>query len=137
MVSLSDKMNDFKFILFLFTGGALLKIPPINQTVMEGENAFFHCVVKNPDTMTVTWFKDDQNLLDFHDLSSRSFTGPDGSLTIAPTQMSDLGEYDCKVKNLMGEEQTAGAYLNVQCKLFLISCLIILNRTVALWYGEG
>lgn len=26
--------------------GSLIKIPPINQTVMEGEMAFFHCVTK-------------------------------------------------------------------------------------------
>lgn len=34
-------------------GGTLLKIPPVNQTVLEYEAAFFHCSVKNTETMFV------------------------------------------------------------------------------------
>lgn len=97
-------------------GGTLLKIPPVNQTVLEYEPAFFHCSVKNPETMFVKWFKDGQPLHEFHDLASRTVMGADGSLLITPTLMTDLGNYECRVKNLLEEGEAANAYLNVQCK---------------------
>lgn len=40
----------------------------------------------------------------------------DGSVLITPTLMTDLGVYSCKVKNILGEEEYAQAFLNVQCK---------------------
>lgn len=97
-------------------GGTLLKIPPVNQTVLEFESAYFHCSVKNPDTMFVTWFKDNELLSQFPDLSSRTIMGADGSLLITPTIMTDLGMYKCRVRNILGEEETAQAFLNIQCK---------------------
>lgn len=97
-------------------GGTLLKIPPVNQTVLEYEPALFHCSVKNPDTMFVTWYKDGQLLSDFQDLSSRSVMAADGSLLITPSLMTDLGDYQCRIKNNVGDEERAHAYLNVQCK---------------------
>lgn len=93
-----------------------LKIPPVNQTVLEYDRAFFHCSVKNPDSMFVTWFKDGQLLSAYPDLASRTIMGSDGSLLITPTIMTDLGVYECKVKNTLGEEETAHAFLNVQCE---------------------
>ena len=45
--------------------------------------------------------------------------GPDGSLLISTTIMTDLGEFECKIRNLLGEEEKARAYLNVQCKKIL------------------
>jgi len=97
-------------------GGTLMKIPPVNQTVLEYQPALFHCSVKNPDTMFVTWFKDGELLSTFHDLVGRSIMGADGSLLISPTLMTDLGTYECRVKNILNEEEDAHAYLNVQCE---------------------
>lgn len=95
--------------------GSLIKIPPINQTVMEGELAFFHCVTKYPDLSLANWFKDGVPLTDLFDLSQRSIIGSDGSLSINPTAMTDLGEYVCIVRSADGEEQEARAFLNIQC----------------------
>jgi len=97
-------------------GGTLLKIPPVNQTVLEFESAYFHCSVKNPDTMFVTWYKDGELLSQFPDLASRTVMNADGSLLITPTIMTDLGMFQCRVKNNVGEEEKASAFLNVQCK---------------------
>lgn len=99
-------------------GSTLMKIPPVNQTVMEYESAFFHCSVKNPDTMFVTWYKDNEPLSSFHDLASRTVMGADGSILITPALMTDFGVYSCKVKNLEEQEEYAQAFLNVQCKSF-------------------
>lgn len=83
---------------------------------MEYDSALFHCSVKNPESMFVTWYKDGELLSTYHDLASRTIMGSDGSLMITPTLMTDLGNYECQVKNMLGEEQMAQAYLNVQCK---------------------
>lgn len=74
------------------------------------------CTVKNPETMFVEWFKDDLPLEHFIDLSRRTAMDQEGSITINPTQMSDLGQYKCKIRSLAGDEQLASAYINVQCK---------------------
>lgn len=95
--------------------GSLIRIPPINQTVMESEPAFFHCVTKEPDLMFASWYKDGIAVSDLYDLSQRSVISSDGSLTINPTVMTDLGEYMCKVHSVENDEQEARAYLNVQC----------------------
>lgn len=67
--------------------------------------------------MFVEWYKDGVPLLEMYDLINRSTFGPDGSLTILPTQMSDLGYYTCLVRNKANDTQDASAFLNVQCKL--------------------
>lgn len=89
-------------------------IPPINVTVMEGEPATFNCVLKHPDTSYVTWFKDGVPLTDL-ELFHRSVVAPDGSLLINPTNMGDLGEYKCEIRDHNGDSQSANANLNVQC----------------------
>lgn len=97
-------------------GGSLIKIPPINQTIMEGKMAFFHCVMKKQDTSYATWYKDGKPLEEWHDLTHRSIMAPDGSLSVSPTIMSDLGEFMCVVRNVEGDEQSARAFLNIQCR---------------------
>ncbi len=96
---------------------------------MEGKTAFFHCVTKQPD-MYVMWYKDGVALSDMQDLALRSLMGPDGSLSIDPTMMSDLGEYVCLVKNSGGEEQSARAYLNIQCKFYTTVLLFNLDSSI-------
>lgn len=93
-----------------------MKIPPINMTVMEGEPAHFNCVVKHPDTSFVSWYKDSVLLTELNDLFHRSYLAPDGSLTISPTNMGDLGEFKCEIRDHNGDTQDAHAFLDVQCK---------------------
>lgn len=109
--------NNGSWFHLAVDGGTLLKIPPVNLTVLEYEAAFFHCSVKNIETMFVTWYKDGKLLSTYHDLATRTIMGADGSLLIKPTMMTDLGNYECRVKNNIGEEENAHAYLNVQCEL--------------------
>ncbi|KAG5676191.1 hypothetical protein PVAND_006040 [Polypedilum vanderplanki] len=113
-------------------GGTLLKVPPVNQTVLEYEAAFFHCSVKNPDTMFVTWYKDNELLSTFTDLASRTVMNADGSLLITPTLMTDLGVFECRVKNNVGEEEIAHAFLNVQYK----AKVIYAPREIYFAYGQ-
>ena len=92
----------------------MLTIPPINQTSLAGEKAHFTCVSKDKDAVA-TWYKDGVPLGNIPDLSNRFYIN-NGSLTIAPTDETDPGEYTCEIKNSQGDTQTASAYLNVQCE---------------------
>lgn len=89
----------------------------MNQTILEGEEAYFPCVTKSPDTR-VQWFKDGVILGEYLDLSHRSRITPNGSLVINPTAMGDLGEYKCEAINTNMETQSARAFLNVQCEYY-------------------
>lgn len=97
-------------------GDSLMRIPPVNQTVHEGNAAVFDCVVKDLSTMSVTWLKDGKLISSYNDLLSRCIQHPNGSLTIRETLMNDLGFYECRVKKILGGEESARAFLNVQCK---------------------
>jgi immunoglobulin superfamily member 9B len=99
-------------------GDSLMRVPPVNQTVIEHHPATFDCVVKEPATMTVTWFKDGKSLSTFTDLFARTIQHANGSLTIRETLMNDLGIFECRVKKIFGGEENARAYLNVQCLTF-------------------
>ncbi|KAL5281061.1 hypothetical protein ACFFRR_004838 [Megaselia abdita] len=112
--------NNGTFYHLVVEGGSLIKIPPINQTIMEGQTAFFHCTMKFPETSTIVWSKDGIPLHDIQEVYRRSYFGPDGSLSIDPTMMSDLGQYECSVRNNDGEIQTSSAYLNIQYKAKVI-----------------
>lgn len=93
----------------------MLAIPPINQTVLEGEEAQFTCALKDQRGI-VSWYKDGVPVRELTDLTQRSWITKDSSLIIQPTAMSDLGEYSCEAINGEGEVQRARAFLNVQCK---------------------
>jgi len=50
------------------------------------------------------------------DLKRRASIGLDGTLVIKSAAMGDLGEYTCVVTGETGDQQSASAFLNVQCK---------------------
>lgn len=92
--------------------------PPTNQTVMEGESAVLTCETKDKEAV-VSWYKDGVALSELQELTERSWIGPEGTLTIRSANMEDLGHYVCEVTNKKQERQSAGAYLNVQCKYLI------------------
>lgn len=98
-------------------GDSLMRIPPVNQTILEHNSATFDCIVKDVSTMSVTWLKDGKLISNFAELLSRCIQHPNGSLTITETLMNDLGFYECRVKRIFGGEESARAFLNVQCRL--------------------
>lgn len=55
-----------------------MKIPPINQTILEGEKSYFNCIMKLPDISFVTWYKDKTLISDLHNLMLRTFIGEFG-----------------------------------------------------------
>ncbi|KAK2581280.1 hypothetical protein KPH14_008070 [Odynerus spinipes] len=100
-------------------GETLFATPPVNKTVMEGEPVSFDCVAKD-NASTVTWFHENKNVLEIEDLERRAFVGDNGTLTIKPSAMGDLGEYTCMVLGVNGDHRDASAFLNVQYKAKVI-----------------
>ncbi|OXU19625.1 hypothetical protein TSAR_016370 [Trichomalopsis sarcophagae] len=112
-------------------GETLLAVPPINKTVMEGDSVAFDCVAKN-NKSTVAWYREGVEIDKQQDLRERVVISPDGTLTIEPTLMGDLGEYGCTVTNEYGDTQSASAYLNVQYR----AKVIYAPKEVYLPYGK-
>ncbi|KAK9870179.1 hypothetical protein WA026_006266 [Henosepilachna vigintioctopunctata] len=96
-------------------GGNLLQVPPINQTVMEGEEVRLTCLPKDNE-MKVIWYKDGNPIKEYREMTHRTWIEQDGTLTIKPTEMGDYGEYECEVVHNSGERQSARAFLDVQFK---------------------
>ncbi|XP_022905461.2 protein borderless [Onthophagus taurus] len=124
--------NNGTWFYLTVNGGNLLRIPPVNQTIMEGSEAEFNCVKKDDDTRII-WYKDRIPIKELDDILQRSWVNERGSLTIRPTTMGDLGEYECEATNSLGEVQTAKAFLNVQYK----AKVIYAPRDIHLPYGRS
>uniref|UniRef100_A0A6P7FQ61 Protein borderless n=1 Tax=Diabrotica virgifera virgifera TaxID=50390 RepID=A0A6P7FQ61_DIAVI len=107
--------NNGTWFHLTVSGGNLLAIPPLNKTVLEGDEVEFTCLTKDFE-IRVKWFKDGISLSEYHDLINRSWVTKDNSLMIRPTDSGDTGEYECEASNAEQERQTARAYLNVQYK---------------------
>ncbi|XP_066245868.1 protein borderless isoform X2 [Euwallacea similis] len=112
--------NNGTWFHLTVSGGNLLAIPPINQTIQEGEEIRFVCVVKDPTLIRLRWLKDGIPLSAYKDLSQRCSVEKDGTLVIANTDMGDYGQYECEASNRAGDIQRAKAFLNVQYKAKVI-----------------
>ncbi|XP_034950856.1 protein turtle isoform X2 [Chelonus insularis] len=99
----------------VIAGGAIITIPPTNQTKLEGEKVQFPCEAKAlPGNVTVRWFREGAPVTEVSELETRVSIRKDGSLVINPVSADDSGFYLCEVTNGIGEPQSATAYLNVE-----------------------
>ncbi|XP_032453403.1 protein turtle isoform X3 [Nasonia vitripennis] len=99
----------------IIAGGAVITIPPQNETKLEGENVVFPCEAKAlPGNVTVSWYREGAPISEVSELDTRASVRMDGSLAINPVSADDSGTYLCTVSNGIGEPQTASAYLNVE-----------------------
>lgn len=112
-------MKVFFTVLLFFLGPILISIPPVNQTTKEKEPALFPCIIKDANA-SVKWYKDNVPIANLSELALRSWIHQNGSLSINSTVMGDLGEYTCEVINSTGYTQTASAFLDVQCRVYII-----------------
>ncbi|XP_063916601.1 protein turtle isoform X5 [Zophobas morio] len=99
----------------IIAGGAVIMVPPTNQTKLEGEKVHFTCEAKaQPGNVTVKWFREGAPVKELASLETRVTIRRDGSLVINPVSSDDSGQYLCEVSNGIGEPQSASAYLNVE-----------------------
>ncbi|KAL0267074.1 UNVERIFIED_CONTAM: hypothetical protein PYX00_009440 [Menopon gallinae] len=99
----------------IIAGGAVIMVPPTNQTKLEGEKVQFSCEAKAlPGNVTVKWLRENVPIMEVASLETRVTTRRDGSLIVNPVNADDSGLYTCEVSNGIGEPQSASAYLNVE-----------------------
>ncbi|XP_059471530.1 protein turtle-like isoform X2 [Neocloeon triangulifer] len=99
----------------IIAGGAVIMVPPTNQTKLEGEKAQFSCEAKAlPGNVTVKWYREGVPVKEVSSLETRVTVRRDGSLIVNPVSADDSGQYTCEVTNGIGEPQAAAAYLNVE-----------------------
>ncbi|KYM91440.1 Protein turtle [Atta colombica] len=99
----------------IIAGGAVIMVPPTNQTKLEGEKVQFSCEAKAlPGNVTVRWFREGAPVTEVSALDTRVSIKMDDSLVINPVSADDSGQYLCEVTNGIGDPQTASAYLNVE-----------------------
>ncbi|XP_017798277.1 PREDICTED: protein turtle-like [Habropoda laboriosa] len=99
----------------IIAGGAVITVPPTNQTKLEGEKVQFNCEAKAlPGNVTVRWFREGAPVTEVSALDTRVSIKADGSLVINPVSADDSGQYLCEVTNGIGDPQSASAYLNVE-----------------------
>lgn len=103
----------FQFFLYFLN----FKVPPINQTKLEGEKVQFTCEAKAmPGNVTVRWFREGAPVKEVAALETRVTIRKDGTLIVNPVSADDSGWYTCEVTNGIGDAQSAAAFLNVECK---------------------
>ncbi|XP_022229476.2 protein turtle isoform X11 [Drosophila obscura] len=99
----------------IIAGGAVIMVPPTNQTKLEGEKVIFSCEAKAmPGNVTVRWFREGSPVREVASLETRVTIRKDGSLIINPIKPDDSGQYLCEVTNGIGDPQSASAYLSVE-----------------------
>ncbi|KAK3923149.1 Protein turtle [Frankliniella fusca] len=97
----------------IIAGGAVIMVPPTNQTKLEGEKVEFTCEAKAlPGNVTVRWFREGAPVQEA--LEKRVDIRRDGSLIVNPVSADDSGLYLCEVTNGIGDPQSASAYLSVE-----------------------
>lgn len=77
-----------------------------------------------PGNVTVRWFREGSPVREVAALETRITIRKDGSLIINPVSADDSGQYTCEVSNGIGDPQSATAYLNVECKYYLLPPII-------------
>ncbi|XP_017075351.2 protein turtle isoform X2 [Drosophila eugracilis] len=99
----------------IIAGGAVIMVPPTNQTKLEGEKVIFSCEAKAmPGNVTVRWYREGSPVREVAALETRVTIRKDGSLIINPIKPDDSGQYLCEVTNGIGDPQSASAYLSVE-----------------------
>ncbi|XP_015437603.1 PREDICTED: protein turtle isoform X2 [Dufourea novaeangliae] len=126
-----NSRNNGTWFHLAIDGENWLTIPPVNETIMEGESVSFDCVAKGEKSV-VNWFREGTEISMIEDFKRRASVSKDGTLTINSAAMGDLGEYTCVVTGETGEKQSASAFLNVQFK----AKVIYAPREVYLPYGK-
>ncbi|XP_072938896.1 protein borderless isoform X2 [Epargyreus clarus] len=107
--------NNGTFYYLEVDGGNLIVTPPMNATVLEGERAELECSPKSAE-WAVQWYKEGAPLETLPELAGRSERARNGSLVLRRAASTDLGQYECRVSAPDGQQQSAGAYLDVQYK---------------------
>ena len=91
---------------FYLVEPSLITIPD-DQTVIEGNQATFHCNASGNPSPKITWSKDGKTLTEGETLSFEA-------------NRNQSGEYRCSAENGLSVIVNASAHLDVQCKYIVV-----------------
>ncbi|XP_052253632.1 protein turtle-like isoform X2 [Dreissena polymorpha] len=90
---------------------------PSNKTAVLGQRVQFICEARGyPANITYRWYKDGRNVNLLQGYGSRIVIQNDGSLVITIVEKVDMGWYQCRPSNGVGQDPEAVAFLNVTYK---------------------
>ena len=98
--------------------------PPENQTVLENAEVRIPCEGQaEPANLTVRWYKEAIPVHKVGTLGQRTSILSDGTLQIRLITSDDYGWYTCEITNGIGRSITERAYINVECRMQVRTCL--------------
>lgn len=101
----------------IVAGPAVIIGPPRNVTKLEGDKVELTCDAKAlPSNVTHRWFHNGHDVTTLSWLKTRTIIKRDGSLVINPSSAEDSGTFTCAVTNGIGPNDTASAFLSIECK---------------------
>ncbi|PIC18724.1 hypothetical protein B9Z55_024519 [Caenorhabditis nigoni] len=104
--------NHTSSIDLRFSKATSLDLVPLNKTVIEGSNVFWHCHANSQATsISYSWFFE-KKPIKTTPLGLRSNIRS-GDLSLQDVRKSDSGWYTCEAKNPTGETTSSTAYLQV------------------------
>uniref|UniRef100_A0A1I7TJ61 Down syndrome cell adhesion molecule-like protein 1 n=1 Tax=Caenorhabditis tropicalis TaxID=1561998 RepID=A0A1I7TJ61_9PELO len=104
--------NSTSSINLKFSRATSLDLIPLNKTVIEGSNVFWHCHASSQSTsISYSWFFE-KKPIKTTPLGLRSNIRS-GDLSLQDVRKTDSGWYTCEAKNAMGESTSSTAYLQV------------------------
>ncbi|NP_001362088.1 B-cell receptor CD22-like [Caenorhabditis elegans] len=104
--------NSTSSIDVRFTKATILDLIPLNKTVIEGSNVFWHCHANAQATaISYSWLFE-KKPIKTTSLGLRSNIRS-GDLSLQDVRKSDSGWYTCEAKNSAGETTSSTAYLHV------------------------
>ncbi|XP_052803982.1 uncharacterized protein LOC128234061 isoform X2 [Mya arenaria] len=101
-------------IHLIVEGQAYIIGHPSNKTAVLGQRIQFKCEARGyPTNITYRWYKDERNVNMLQGFGSRLLVQTDGSLVITTVEKEDMGWYQCRPTNGIGQDPEAVAFLNV------------------------
>ena len=112
-----DSTSVQHFIYFLVAPEIFIN--PKDNTMVEGEDVAFSCLVGGSPPPSVSWTRNgvELNFTANHRVSLFS-TNNNHSLAITNVQESDAGQYRCVASNTVGRSTSFSATLTVPCEYF-------------------
>ncbi|XP_020608165.1 hemicentin-2-like [Orbicella faveolata] len=91
-----------------------ITIHPKKETKLEGDNVTFSCKVDGNPVPTISWTTDGSPLDTNDNFTRISLSLDKKQLTITNVSRTDSGEYRCVASNILGNETSSAALLDVQ-----------------------
>ena len=118
------------FVFYLkLTDQPEITVHPQSQTTREGDNVTLSCDTIGNPAPTISWTRNG-SLVDTSDNPRISFSADKKQVIITNVNRTDSGEYRCVARNIIGNDTSNAATLNLQCKFSVLFTKVIETEQV-------